>query len=152
MKARSGWTLVEMLMVVITLGILGMAVIPRLIDTRKDAYADVMRADLNNLAAAMEHHIAVNGSYPNPTLASPADSLLPGATGTGRLVGYSPDSSVTVTYIYKAADAYAAIATHGALPGKWCGIYVGNIPAIATYNPNYVTNPTSNPEIRCPMP
>lgn len=146
MQKRAGWTLVEMIIVIVVLAVLGTAVIPKLTDTRDDAYVDIMRADLNDLAAAMEHHIATYGTYPNNPLVTPSDSLLPGPPGSGRLIGFTSNSDVTIKYKYKTTEGYAAVATHARLPGVKCEIYTGNIPAISYFNP------TPTPEIRCPVP
>lgn len=135
-----------MLVVVVTLAVLGSAVIPRLMDTRNDAFIDMMKADLQNLGAAMEHHIATYGSYPNPTMATASDSLLPGALGFGRLVGYSPSTDVIVKYKHKTKEGFMAEATTVKLPGVRCELYVGNVAAISYFNP------TPKPEIKCPAP
>lgn len=136
----------EMLLVVTILALISAAVVPRLIDVRNDTYVGVLKNDLTNLAGAMEHHMTTYGEYPNTTLNSPADSLLPGALGTGRLAGFAPDDDVTIKYLYKSADGYRARAMHLKLPGKWCDIYSGNIPSQGYFNP------TPTPDIRCPLP
>lgn len=150
-RRRAGWTLVEMLIVVLVIGLIASVALPRMMDTRRDANLDVVRADLNNLSGAMALYHTTYGVYPNTTMSTAADSLLPGASGTGRLLGYSSDPDVTLRYRYRESEGYRVEATHAKIPGVVCRLTSGTIqgPVPAPADPVYY-NPTPTPDIECP--
>ena len=60
---RSGFTLVEILIVVVVIGILTAIVIPRFNQAKGKSYAASMKNDLRNLAVAEEDYFYTKGGY-----------------------------------------------------------------------------------------
>ena len=105
MHARKGFTLVELLIVVVIIGILAAVAIPKFADTREKAYLSAMRADLKRSITVAEAYFADNGTY----AAVPLDSASPG---------------VTLTLLSGDARGWSAQAT-SANTTKVCKVYVG---------------------------
>jgi prepilin-type N-terminal cleavage/methylation domain-containing protein len=72
---RSGFTLVELLIVVILLGVLVAAVVPQFTDHTNDARVAAMEHDLLQLRQAIEAYYQQHGSYPGAT--DPATGAAP---------------------------------------------------------------------------
>ena len=74
-KTRSGFTLIELVIVVLVLGIIAAAASPRLFDTANDARDSSTRHSLAVVRGAVELFRSTNGNY--PAAASIATTLLP---------------------------------------------------------------------------
>ena len=74
-SSQSGFTLVELVIVVLVLGIIAAAAAPRLFDTANDARDSASRHSLVVLRNALELHRADLGAY--PTTATITTALLP---------------------------------------------------------------------------
>jgi prepilin-type N-terminal cleavage/methylation domain-containing protein len=84
---RKGFTLIEILMVVVVLGTLTAVAIPQYSASKKKAYTAVMQADLHIIAMYEEQFAADNhGQYFSGT-----------ATPDSPLNGFTPSPDVTVT-------------------------------------------------------
>lgn len=106
-----GFTLVELLIVVVILGILVSIVVPKFANGKERAMIAAMRSDLRNLVAAEEAHFAnaltyYNGAVPNAAFA------------------YNPTQNVTVTLSSVTASGWAATASH-ANTAATCAVFVG---------------------------
>lgn len=88
--------------------------------TRGTEHLETMKDDLRNLATAQEAYAADNGGVFMPR-SSRVTSTLP-------YNGYAPSSSVTVTIADPGPSGWSAIATHDELPGKICGMFIGDAP------------------------
>ena len=71
MKMRKSFTLIELLIVITIIGILAVALVPRISSGPARARDVQRKADLQQLATAMELYYADNGEYPNQ------DTLMP---------------------------------------------------------------------------
>ncbi|MDD4879628.1 MAG: type II secretion system major pseudopilin GspG [Candidatus Omnitrophica bacterium] len=66
MRARSGFTFVELLLVVAIIAILGSMVLPRFVGRAEDARRQVAMSDINtSIATALDMYELDNGQYPD---------------------------------------------------------------------------------------
>lgn len=106
---RKGFTLIEVLVVLVVLGILSGIAIARFLDTKDAAYLASMKADLRNLAIYEQNYlIESQGSY---------------FAGNGSAQGFNTTPGVTIA---AASDpgpppTWSAIATHDKT-AKTCSI------------------------------
>ena len=103
-----GFTLVELLVVVIIIGILTAIAIPVFLHQRVKAYDSAVRSDLRNLAEFEESFLVGNTRY-----ATIAEVL-----ADSEAVRVSPDVTVTVV-LYDAARGYCLKGTHSGSPNSW---------------------------------
>lgn len=116
-KRRRAFTLIELLIVVVIIGILATIAIPKFANTKEKAYFAKMKGDLRNLATAQEGYAADNGgSYVSGTVLGPA--ALPG-------LAYGPSSGVTIEAA-ATANGWSAIASMTAHTANKCGIFIDN--------------------------
>jgi general secretion pathway protein G len=120
MKAKSGFTLVEILIVVVILGILAAIVIPQFTDASTDAKTAALKTDLQTMRSAIELYKIQH------------TDALPGA-GTGTF----SDSMTGYTTL---AGATCASTASGAL-----GPYLQKIPTNAFDNSSTVTEGVATP-------
>ena len=122
MSDRKGFTLIELMIVVVIIGILATIAIPKFASTKEKAYLASMKSDLRNLATAEESYLSSSTppAYAAGTWTSAA-TLNDPMTGT---VLYAPSSAVTVVATAVAAG-WSASATHSQAPGRTCAIFIG---------------------------
>jgi prepilin-type N-terminal cleavage/methylation domain-containing protein len=107
---RQGFTLVELIIVVVIIGILVTIVVPKFANGKERAIVTSMRGDLHNLLAAQEGYFSNAQTYYN----GPLPGTLP----------YNTSPGVTVTLSGVSAAGWGATATHFAT-SRVCAIYVG---------------------------
>lgn len=113
-----GFTLVELLIVIVIIGILAAIALPKFVNTKERAFLGTMKGDLRNLATAQESYFYDNNTY--------YDGAIPGA---GFLYNPSPDVTVTVSDVSVAG--WAATATHVGAPGRTCAVFYGAAAPVA---------------------
>ena len=118
---RAGFTLIEILIVVVIIGILAAIAIPKFAGTKEKSYVAVMKSDLRNLAVAQEAYSADNGTYYNGVI--PNAALI-----------YNPSSGVTVTISAGTPSGWGATAAYAVGTARTCAIFFGTAapPAPAT--------------------
>lgn len=115
---RAAFTLVEVLIVIVILGVLAAIAIPKYVRTKERAYFTVMRSDLRNLATMQEVYHQASGQY--------YEGPVPPA---GSDITVSP--GVTITLSDVTTTGWAAIATHASAPGRTCAVSYGTASPVA---------------------
>ncbi|MEX2282873.1 MAG: prepilin-type N-terminal cleavage/methylation domain-containing protein [Gemmatimonadota bacterium] len=118
MKPRPGFTLLELLTVLVIIGLLATIATNRFWAVKERAYKAAMRSDLRTLATQQERYFESNYTY---------------AATAAALTDFSASSGVTVTVTWNTNQGWAAISQHPSVPGEQCGYFTGPAPAaIAT--------------------
>jgi type IV pilus assembly protein PilA len=116
-STRQGFTLVELLIVVVIIGILAAIAIPKFANTKEKAIVTSMRSDLRNLASTQETYWTGNQTY--------YGAAIPDAT-----FPYRPSQGVTITMVHADAAGWSARASAPGLTTQTCVIFYGNAPPI----------------------
>ena len=101
-KRRSGFTLVELVVVVLVLGIIASVAAPKMFDTANDARENTTIQSLAVVRDSIELHRAQNGAYPGD-LGTSADfkadlgDFLKGQYPTNQITGSTNNADVTVS-------------------------------------------------------
>jgi len=97
---RRGFTLIELMIVIVILGILMGTILPRLTGAQSRARDTARIADLNNISQALEVYFNDNGSYPpgrgclDPDPANDPGQIAAGATGSENGTNTAADLGV----------------------------------------------------------
>ena len=118
MKPRSGFTILELLTVLVIIGLLATIATNRFWAVKERAFKVAMRNDLRTIATQQERYFESNYTY---------------AATTAALTDFATSAGVTVTMTWNSNLGWAAISQHASLPGQQCGYFTGPAPAgIAT--------------------
>ncbi len=105
-RRRIGFTLLELLIVVVILAILATFAIAKFGESKRRAYVTAMKSDLHGLATIAETQFATENSYQSVV---------------------APQGSQGVTLTFEGtASGWSATATHAAVPGLTCTIASGS--------------------------
>jgi type IV pilus assembly protein PilA len=120
---RKGFTLIELMVVIVIVGILTTVGVPKYTNSKAKAYATAMKSDLRNLLNAQENFFADSSHY------------------TANLVslGFTPSTGVNPPVITVSAGSWSAINTHTQLASTQCAIGVN------TANPLVVVSGEAEP-------
>jgi type IV pilus assembly protein PilA len=122
---RSGFTLIELMLVMLVIGLLAVIAIPNYWKTRERAYFTSMKSDLKNLMTMQELYHGNN----NLTYGGSAGTSASGVPG----LNYATTTGVTVTIRAANATGWSADATHAALDAatEKCALYTGLATALS---------------------
>jgi prepilin-type N-terminal cleavage/methylation domain-containing protein len=108
-RRRPGFTLIEMLIVVVVIGILAAIGVARFKDTKGKGYAAGLKSDLKNLTSLQESYFYFNNSY---------------APSLGAL-NFRSTTGVQITIAEASGAGWSAVATHPAAWPLTCAVYYG---------------------------
>ena len=111
-RSRIGFTLIELVIVVVIIGILASIAIPKFKTTMERTYISSMQSDLKNLTTAMETYFSDNNSAYSPTVT---------ALGTA----FKLSTGVTVTPGGVTGSSWRATATQSLASRKRCRTAAG---------------------------
>ena len=106
----SGFTVIELLIVVVIIAILAAITIPKAASIRTKAHIATVTAELKNLATLQEIYMGEQQEYA-PNIAT---------------LGMTVSPAVTISVDQATDTGWAATATHTGLDGRFCSIYYGN--------------------------
>ena len=128
MSNKQGFTLTELLIVIVILGILAALAIPKVSNMTYRSYFAAMEADLKNLASQQEIYYASEYSY----------------TAEKSDLAFISSREVSIS-VNADSEGWSATATHVALePIEGCSIYHGSIPT-----PTLLVPPSAPDEVAC---
>jgi type IV pilus assembly protein PilA len=110
-RSRSAFTLIELLIVVVIIGILAAVAIPKFQNTKGRANAAALRVDLRNLAVAEEAYFYEKAAY--------ADDP--------SLLNYRTSPGVTITLATPVPGGWVATATHPLSYPLRCTLFFGDM-------------------------
>lgn len=111
-RARRGFTLIELMVVVVIIGVLAAIAIPKFQSTKGKANAATLKSDLRNLATAQEAYFYENLVYSTSTAALNAKL----------------SSGVSITWGTVNAVGWAAKITHPLAFPIECAMFMGAVP------------------------
>ncbi len=114
-RGSQGFTLIEILIVVVVIGILTAIVIPRFNNARGKSLAAALKNDLRNLAVAQEDYFYSSGSY--------AKDL--------TKLQFNASPKVTVEIVEANTEGWSAKATHPQAYPLTCALFWGAVTPIA---------------------
>jgi prepilin-type N-terminal cleavage/methylation domain-containing protein len=106
MRRRVGFTIIELLMVVLVIAILASIAIAKFGDSKRRAYVTAMKSDLRGLATVAESQFTSDNSYADVVAPQGSDGVT--LVFTGTVTGWS------------------ATAVHSGVPGMECSIAAGS--------------------------
>jgi type IV pilus assembly protein PilA len=114
---RQGFTLIEMLIVVVIIGILAAIGVPKFAHSRERAFLATMKSDLRNLETAQEAYLHDQGTY--------YGGVIPNAA-----LIFQPSTAVTVTMAVVTTSGWQATAQHSQTT-KTCAVFLGTASPIS---------------------
>ncbi|WP_309670193.1 prepilin-type N-terminal cleavage/methylation domain-containing protein [Gemmatimonas sp.] len=106
MRRRTGFTIIELLIVVLIIGILASVAIAKFGESKRRAYLMAMKSDLRGLATVAESRYTSDNSYESVVAPQGSDGVMLTFVGT--------------------ASGWSATATHVGVPGVVCTIAAGS--------------------------
>ncbi len=119
-KKQSGFTLIEMIIVVIILGILALIIIPQISVSTSDAKLSTLQTNLSTVRSALElYYHQHNQTYPGGAVPTtkPADIVTTADAFAGQLTRYT-DISGNISNSFGTATPFGPYIKNGKLPSN----------------------------------
>ncbi len=87
---QQGFTLIEIMVVVVILGILGALIVPNIISKPDEARVAAARSDIQSVATALEFYLLDNSTYPSTDQG--LEALVSAPSGYPEAKNWGPDS------------------------------------------------------------
>lgn len=110
MKRRLGFTILELLTVIVIVGLLATIAISRFWSVKERSYRAAVKNDLHTAALQQEAYFHKNMTY---------------APDANALADFVPSQGVTITVTWSDQTGWAATAVHTSLTGEQCGYFTG---------------------------
>jgi prepilin-type N-terminal cleavage/methylation domain-containing protein len=107
-RRTQGFTLIELVVVVVIIGILAAIAIPKFGSTKEKAYIAGMKSDLRNLVTAQEAYFGEYVTY----------------ASTVSVLSYSVSEGDAITLVSSSASGWSATASNSGT-AHTCGIFIG---------------------------
>jgi prepilin-type N-terminal cleavage/methylation domain-containing protein len=114
-RRHTGFTLVELLIVVVIIGILAVIAIPKFSNTKGKAFSAAMKSDLRNMATAQESYFYSNDIY----------------TTNPASLNFTPSAGVAITIPEATSKGWSGTATNPLAAGTKCALYFGTAAPVA---------------------
>jgi prepilin-type N-terminal cleavage/methylation domain-containing protein len=139
-KNRDGFTLIEMLIVIIILGILAMVIIPQITVSTEDAKVSTLKTNLSGIRGTIEVYYAQhNMTYPGVNAAGGTYGAANSADAFKNQLILFTDAAGAVSPTKTATHIYGPYIKGGSLPQN---PYADNVVQIDTVNPTSITDRT----------
>jgi type IV pilus assembly protein PilA len=113
-RRNAGFTLIELMIVVVIIGILAAVAVPKFAESKSRAYVSAQRSDLANLAMQQEVYFFTNRAYANNVAA----------------VGITPSVDITLVIGEATGTGWSATTSHAATSVR-CAVFYGSAAPVA---------------------
>jgi len=115
MQRKQGFSMIELLIVIVILGILAAVVVPSFLNVKTKGFDSAAKADLRNMIASQENYFSEQQAYTDVTISAGGGGDLNG-DGTEDFRASQGVSLGATAY----TDGFQITATHFGSPNIWC--------------------------------
>jgi general secretion pathway protein G len=105
LRKQGGFTLLELLIIIVIIGIFGLLIIPGIIDAPKKNRDTQRETDLRGVQKGLEDYFVANSAYPTSATPTPVDAALAASLSAGtspiiKPLPKDPSHAKTTPYVY----------------------------------------------------